>query len=96
MAFFDRWDRKAEKPTRTHGTRAADCPYSGERVETELFGLFELWPDTPPGEDPSKVPTVLDIVAVHGLGGHPYKTWTEVSRRKRVLRSLISYTAIII
>ncbi|CAH0048541.1 unnamed protein product [Clonostachys solani] len=34
------------------------------------IGLIQLWP-----KSDVAVQTVLDIVAIHGLGGHPIKTW---------------------
>ncbi len=80
MPLFGRSEKKPEKKTRTQRAGTPDTPRqsAGETPESEeRFGLFELWPNTPLGENPSKLPTVMDIVAVHGLGGHPYKTWTE-------------------
>ncbi|KIW64874.1 hypothetical protein PV04_07178 [Phialophora macrospora] len=41
--------------------------------------LIELWPATPQGEI-SKISTTTDIIAIHGVGGHPFQTWTEGSR----------------
>lgn len=75
MPLFGRSERKPEKKERTTRARTPEPPQPAA-PEEERFGLFELWPNTPLGET-TKVPTVLDIVAVHGLGGHPYKTWTE-------------------
>ncbi|CAG9982688.1 unnamed protein product [Clonostachys byssicola] len=34
------------------------------------IGLIQLWP-----KSDIAVQTILDIVAIHGLGGHPIKTW---------------------
>ncbi|CAH0015263.1 unnamed protein product, partial [Clonostachys rhizophaga] len=34
------------------------------------IGLIQLWP-----KSDVAVQTILDIVAIHGLGGHPIKTW---------------------
>jgi hypothetical protein len=52
---------------------------------TNQFGLFRLYTlsnkalsDTPPSEETSG-PYDADIVAIHGLGGAPYRTWTHGS-----------------
>ncbi|KAH0543156.1 hypothetical protein FGG08_002501 [Glutinoglossum americanum] len=47
-----------------------------DEQEIEQLGLFELWPASPAGII-SKIKTRVDIVAIHGLGGGPFKTWTE-------------------
>ena len=92
MPRFGRSHEEPEKRTRIGRARTPEAPKPAGDTEEE-YGLFELWPDTPPGEA-TKVPTVMElvlpsrslgitlmrlssIVAVHGLGGHPYKTWTE-------------------
>ena len=95
MPLFGRSVEKPPKKTRSARARTPEASGSARDTE-ERFGLFELWPDTPPGEA-SRVSTVMEsvslsqssrlhadmmssIVAVHGLGGHPYKTWTEGRR----------------
>ncbi|KPA36732.1 hypothetical protein FLAG1_10477, partial [Fusarium langsethiae] len=45
-------------------------------IETPVLGLIQLWPD-PTLESSSNIPTEVDVVAIHGLGGHPYKSWRE-------------------
>lgn len=78
MPLFGSSGKKSEK--QSGRTQRASIPESAQSSGTEeRFGLFELWPGTPPGEA-SKVETVMDIVAVHGLGGHAYETWTEGRR----------------
>jgi len=47
---------------------------TGEK-EDESLGLFQLWPDPD-----SSIETKIDIVAIHGLGGHPFKTWAAGDR----------------
>lgn len=79
MPLFGRSDKIPEPRTSVRRARTPEPPATAGETE-EPFGLFELWPNTPSGEA-SRVPTVMDIVAVHGLGGHPYKTWTEVRLR---------------
>lgn len=39
-------------------------------------GLIQLWPD-PEIEDVTHIPTDVDLIAIHGLGGHAVKTWTD-------------------
>jgi hypothetical protein len=31
----------------------------------------------------------LSVIAIHGLGGHPFKTWTEKDRKKLWLRDYL-------
>ncbi|KAL9059229.1 MAG: hypothetical protein Q9162_001266 [Coniocarpon cinnabarinum] len=47
--------------------------------DSERFGITELWPATPPDE-PAKIQTTIDVIAVHGLGGDAFKTWTAGQR----------------
>ena len=92
MPLFGRSHEKPEKKKRIARARTPEAPEPAGDAE-ERFGLFELWPNTPPDEA-TRVSTVIEsvsltrsskvhanvvtsIVAVHGLGGHPYKTWTE-------------------
>ncbi|GAB1311956.1 hypothetical protein MFIFM68171_02166 [Madurella fahalii] len=41
-------------------------------------GLVQFWPY--PGVRETKIKTDIDIVAIHGLGGHPLKTWKDGER----------------
>ncbi|QPC67784.1 hypothetical protein HYE67_010015 [Fusarium culmorum] len=50
----------------------------------ERHGLFILHPNSDEPYDESKY--LVDIVAIHGLGGHPLKTWTEKEDRHLWLR----------
>ncbi|KAH7004342.1 hypothetical protein EDB82DRAFT_422883 [Fusarium venenatum] len=50
----------------------------------ERHGLFILHPNSEEPHDNSKY--LVDIVAIHGLGGHPLKTWTEKEDRHLWLR----------
>ena len=92
MSLFGRSHEKPPKKTKIERARSPEVPEPTEDIEEE-FGLFELWPNTPPGEV-TRVPTVMEsvfqirswrthtnmvssIVAVHGLGGSAYKTWTD-------------------
>ncbi|KAF4437144.1 ankyrin repeats (3 copies) domain-containing protein, partial [Fusarium austroafricanum] len=50
----------------------------------ERHGLFVLHPGLNAAYDPSRY--LVDIVAIHGLGGHPFKTWTEKEGRHLWLR----------
>ncbi|MCJ1270553.1 hypothetical protein MMC22_010450 [Lobaria immixta] len=78
-------DNRAEYEEQSSNTRSrrrrSRTPEPKDATESgsEQSGLFELWPNSPPGES-EKIPTTLDIVAIHGLGGHPYQTWTEGQR----------------
>ncbi|OCL11199.1 hypothetical protein AOQ84DRAFT_437835 [Glonium stellatum] len=45
-------------------------------VETELHGLFQLYPLKRAGIV-EQISTSLDIIAIHGLNGDPYRTWTD-------------------
>lgn len=51
------------------------------RPEEEEYGLFTLQ------ERPPRQNGVVDIVAIHGLGGHAYNTWTD--REKLWLRDFL-------
>lgn len=55
--------------------------------ETQVaHGLFQVWPI--PGPEGIEQPgTDVDLIAIHGLGGHPSKTWT--SGQKNWLRDFI-------
>ncbi|KAK0723425.1 hypothetical protein B0T26DRAFT_260557 [Lasiosphaeria miniovina] len=55
-----------------------------------VMGLTQLWPD-PAIESISKVETDVDVIAIHGLGGHPFKTWSE--GEKLWLRDFLPYSA---
>ncbi|KAJ4423231.1 hypothetical protein N0V82_002092 [Gnomoniopsis sp. IMI 355080] len=39
------------------------------------YGLFQVWP-IPGSEDTDQLGTDVDLIAIHGLGGHPSDTWT--------------------
>jgi hypothetical protein len=43
---------------------------TGVNPTSEMFGIFEL------AKNPTR-PATVDVVAVHGLQGHPYKTWQD-------------------
>ncbi|KAF4856195.1 putative ankyrin repeat protein [Colletotrichum siamense] len=38
-------------------------------------GLIPIWPD-PQNENATDIPTDVDLIAIHGVGGHAVKTWT--------------------
>ncbi|GKU08032.1 unnamed protein product [Fusarium langsethiae] len=57
---------------------------STKKENHERNGLFILHPNSDELYDDSKY--LVDIVAIHGLGGHPYKTWTEKADRHLWLR----------
>ncbi|RGP71285.1 ankyrin repeats 3 copies domain-containing [Fusarium sporotrichioides] len=57
---------------------------STKKGNHERNGLFILHPNSDELYDDSKY--LVDIVAIHGLGGHPYKTWTEKEDRHLWLR----------
>ena len=44
------------------------------------IGLTQL--PNPAAEIPPAITFNIDIVAVHGLGGHPFKTWTSYEKSK--------------
>lgn len=57
--------------------------------ETQVaHGLFQVWPI--PGPEGMEPPgTDVDLIAIHGLGGHPSKTWT--SGQKNWLRDFLPF-----
>ena len=61
MSFFGRSNEKPQKKSRIERARTPEAPEPSGDTEEE-FGLFELWPNTPPGEV-SRVPTVLEFVS---------------------------------
>ncbi|KAF5493794.1 Death-associated protein kinase 1 [Colletotrichum fructicola] len=38
-------------------------------------GLIPIWPD-PQNENATDIPTDVDLIAIHGVGGHAVRTWT--------------------
>ena len=58
MPLFGRSGEKPERKKRVHRARTPEPARLPEESE-EQFGLFELWPNTPPGEA-TRVPTVLE------------------------------------
>ena len=92
MSLFGRSHEKQEKKAKIARARTPEASEPAGDSE-EKFGLFELWPNTPSGEatrvptvmesvsirwsSRTLTNVVRSIVAIHGLGGHPYKTWTE-------------------
>ncbi|KAM0554809.1 hypothetical protein ACHAPJ_006542 [Fusarium lateritium] len=48
---------------------------SAQSESHERDGLFVLYPGPNEGYDVNNY--LVDIVAIHGLGGHPFKTWRE-------------------
>ncbi|KAI8680929.1 hypothetical protein NCS55_00341800 [Fusarium keratoplasticum] len=57
---------------------------SAQGEGSERHGLFLLRPG--PDEVYNAGHYLVDIVAIHGLGGHPFKTWTEKEGRHLWLR----------
>ncbi|KAF4981698.1 hypothetical protein FDECE_17641 [Fusarium decemcellulare] len=57
---------------------------SAQGENSERHGLFLLRPG--PNEVYNANHYLIDIVAIHGLGGHPFKTWTEKEGRHLWLR----------
>ncbi|KAM0227318.1 hypothetical protein ACHAP5_012201 [Fusarium lateritium] len=57
---------------------------SAESESQERHGLFVLHPGPDELYDASDY--LVDIVAIHGLGGHPFKTWREKEGRHLWLR----------
>lgn len=57
--------------------------------ETQVaHGLFQVWPI--PGPEGTEQPgTDVDLIAIHGLGGHPSETWT--SGQKNWLRDFLPF-----
>ncbi|KAF5548860.1 ankyrin repeat [Fusarium mexicanum] len=78
---FDR-DNDAPSPTKVGSTlqsivAESTSPHhsSGMADEGDLFGLYQLWPlknDIYEAQN-----TKIDIIAVHGLNGKAFKTWTQ-------------------
>lgn len=58
--FFGRSREEPEKQTRIGSARTPEAPEPADNSEEE-YGLFELWPDRPPGEA-TQVPTVMEFV----------------------------------
>ncbi|KAI0440580.1 hypothetical protein F4803DRAFT_577497 [Xylaria telfairii] len=56
--------------------------------EKVIRGLQTLWPSMQI-EERVEIPTTFDIIAVHGLGGHALKTWTD--GEKLWLRDLLPW-----
>ena len=61
MPRFGRSHQEPEKKTRISCARTPEAPKPAGDTEEE-YGLFELWPDTPPGEA-TKVPTMMESVS---------------------------------
>jgi len=73
------------------GLSVSSGPSTGEHVDENIFGLFRLYPQpgqvtsngvSPALQDAFKANDAVkrdevDIVAIHGLGGTPRKTWTH-------------------
>ncbi|KAI5780133.1 hypothetical protein EDC01DRAFT_669267 [Geopyxis carbonaria] len=56
----------------------------------ERHGLFILHLPQPSNQtDTLEEEIIVDIVAIHGLGGHPYKTWTDKNNGVNWLRDLL-------
>ena len=61
MPRFGRSHQEPEKKTRIGCARTPEAPKPAGDTEEE-YGLFELWPDTSPGEA-TKVPTMMESVS---------------------------------
>ncbi|KAI8271594.1 hypothetical protein K4K56_003168 [Colletotrichum sp. SAR 10_98] len=59
----------------------SNIPLVQERLREVLsekdlpVGLIPIWPD-PQNENASDIPTDVDLIAIHGVGGHAVETWT--------------------
>ena len=58
MPLFGRSDERPERRSRVDRARAPEAPRPAGEAD-EHFGLFELWPNTPPAEA-VRVPTVME------------------------------------
>ena len=67
MPLFGRSGEKPEKKRRVDRARTPEPPRPSDESE-EQFGLFELWPNTPPGEA-TRVATVLESASLTFLLG---------------------------
>ncbi|TVY85021.1 Protein SERAC1 [Lachnellula suecica] len=56
---------------------------------TERYGLFELHDDPLPALALDAVPYSVDIVAIHGITGDAYQTWTHEETNKLWLRDFV-------
>ncbi|KAI0532399.1 ankyrin repeat protein [Xylaria digitata] len=56
--------------------------------EKVIRGLQILWPSVEI-EERVEIPTLIDVIAIHGLGGHALKTWTD--GEKLWLRDLLPW-----
>ncbi|KAF2792053.1 hypothetical protein K505DRAFT_308322, partial [Melanomma pulvis-pyrius CBS 109.77] len=56
-----------------------ETPLWSGAPEEDSFGLFQLWPD-PEVEEERRIKTDVDVIAIHGLGGHPMATWKSGER----------------
>ena len=61
MSLFGHSHEKPQTKSRTERAHTPEPPEPSSDVEEE-FGLFELWPKTPPGEV-NRVPTVMESVS---------------------------------
>ncbi|OHF02533.1 hypothetical protein CORC01_02228 [Colletotrichum orchidophilum] len=67
-----------EKPTNSSVPSVEKVQESLSEKEVPI-GLIPLWP-SPETEEVVNIQTEVDLIAIHGLGGHAIETWTEGDR----------------
>ncbi|EQB51678.1 hypothetical protein CGLO_08762 [Colletotrichum gloeosporioides Cg-14] len=81
----DMWGTAVEDVQRRFGANRkpnnSNIPLVQERLREALpekdlpVGLIPIWPD-PHNDNATDIPTDVDLIAIHGVGGHAVETWT--------------------
>lgn len=63
-----------ERFSSSEQSRLAERAKVDDAAAPSMYGLSQLWP-RPEFESVVSIDTEADLVAIHGLGGHPHNTW---------------------